>query len=118
MEVGTTCLDNFALVHLNLSIGPYCPLQPSVCCATGEVAKLQQHLDLLRDQYVKLQQKHAELEQKYTRAIAASGNAGSDHFVSRLLKVVSDLFDKPLYRYVQSLHCLFCCEVYVANCVP
>ncbi|CAI8027099.1 Rabankyrin-5 [Geodia barretti] len=64
---------------------------------SSEVAKLQQHLDLLRDQYVKLQQKHAELEQKYTRAIAASGNAGSDHFVSRLLKVVSDLFDKPLY---------------------
>ena len=104
-------LDNFALVHLNLSIGPYFP--PTLCCATGEVAKLQQHLDLLRDQYVKLQQKHAELEQKYTRAIAASGNAGSDHFVSRLLKVVSDLFDKPLYRYRV---CIVCSVV--ANCVP
>lgn len=64
---------------------------------SNEVAKLQQHLDLLRDQYVKLQQKHAELEQKYTRAIAVTGNAGTDHFVSRLLKLVSDLFDKPLY---------------------
>ena len=65
----------------------------------GEVAKLQQHLDLLREQYVKLQQKHAELEQKYTRAIAVSGNVGTDHFVSQLLKLVSDLFDKPTYRF-------------------
>ena len=69
------------------------------------MAKLQQHLDLLRDQYVKLQQKQAELEQKYTRAIAASGNAGSDHFVSHLLKLVSDLFDKPLYRYRVCIVC-------------
>lgn len=71
----------------------------SLPLSSDEVAKLQQHLDLLRDQYVKLQQKHAELEQKYTRAIAVTGNAGTDHFVSRLLKLVSDLFDKPLYRY-------------------
>jgi len=63
-----------------------------------EAAKLQQHLDLLREQYVKLQQRHAELEQRYTRAIATSGDVGPDHFVSRLLKVVADLFDKPLYR--------------------
>ena len=69
-------------------------------CWPGEVTKLQQHLDLLRDQYVKLQQKHAELEQKYTSAVATSGNAGTDHFVSRLLKLVAELFDKPLYRYV------------------
>ena len=47
---------------------------------------------------MKLQQKHAELEQKYTRAIAVSGNAGTEHFVSHLLKLVADLFDKPLYR--------------------
>ena len=71
---------------------------PSLKTAAGEVAKLQQHLDLLRDQYVKLQQKHAGLEQKYTRAIAVSGNASTDHFVSHLLKLVADLFDKPLYR--------------------
>ena len=74
---------------------------------SGEVAKLQQHLDLLREQYVKLQQKHAELEQKYTRAIAMSGNAGTDHFVSRLLKLVSDLFDKPVYRCVCVPTCMY-----------
>ncbi len=65
-----------------------------------EAAKLQQHLDLLRAQYVKLQQRHAELEQKYSRVLATSGSVGPDHFVSRLLKVVSDLYDKSLYRYV------------------
>ncbi len=67
--------------------------------APGEAAKLQQHLDLLRQQYVKLQQRHAELEQKYTRAVATSGSVGEDHFISRLLRLVSDLYDKPLYRY-------------------
>ncbi len=65
----------------------------------GDAAKLQQHLDLLRQQYVKLQQRHAELEQKYTRAVATSGNISADHFISKLLKLVSDLYDKPLYRY-------------------
>lgn len=54
---------------------------------------------------MKLQQKHAELEQKYTHAIAVSGNAGTEHFVSRLLKLVSDLFDKPVYRYVHVHTC-------------
>ena len=66
--------------------------------SSGEAAKLQQHLDLLREQYVKLQQRYAELEQKYTRAIATSGNVNADHFINRLLKLVSDLYDKPLYR--------------------
>ena len=81
---------------------------------TAEVTKLQQHLDLLREQYVKLQQKHAELEQKYTRAIAISGNAGTDHFVSHLLKLVAELFDKPLYRYMYILvhTCIYIVIVY------
>ena len=65
-----------------------------------EAIKLQQHLDLLKEQYVKLQQKHADLEQKYTTAIATSGNVGADHFVSKLLRLVGDLYDKQLYRYV------------------
>ena len=53
---------------------------------------------------MKLQQRHSELEQKYTRAIATSGNASADHFVSRLLRMVADLYDKSLYRFD-----LFCC---------
>ena len=48
---------------------------------------------------MKLQQRHSELEQKYTRAIATSGNASADHFVSRLLRMVADLYDKSLYRF-------------------
>ena len=64
----------------------------------GDKGKLQQHLELLREQYVKLQQRHSELEQKYTRALVTSGNVGPDHFVSRLLKVVAELYDKTLYR--------------------
>ncbi len=67
---------------------------------TDETAKLQQHLDLLREQYVKLQGRHSDLEQKYTRILATSGTVGPDHFVSRLLKTVADLYDKSLYRYV------------------
>lgn len=67
---------------------------------TDEAVKLQQHLDLLREQYVKLQQRHADLEQKYARVLATSGNVSPDHFVSRLLKVVSELYDKALYRWV------------------
>lgn len=64
----------------------------------GEIGKLQQHLHLLREQYVRLQQRHAELEQRYTRELSATGNVGPDHFVSRLLALVHDLHEKPLYR--------------------
>lgn len=68
----------------------------------GQVAKLERHLSLLRQEYVKLQNKLVDLEQKYSVAVAASGQTGehSDNtFVSRLLKTVAELFDKDLYRY-------------------
>ncbi|XP_077510441.1 rabankyrin-5 isoform X1 [Amblyomma americanum] len=65
--------------------------------AEGEVAKLQRHLSLLREEYVKLQARYADVERKYNVAVAASGNAGSDSFVSRLLKTVASLFDQELY---------------------
>ncbi|KAM7311320.1 rabankyrin-5 [Ixodes scapularis] len=65
--------------------------------AEGEVAKLQRHLSLLREEYVKLQARHAEVERKYNVAVAASGNADADSFVSRLLKTVANLFDQELY---------------------
>ena len=68
----------------------------------GQVAKLERHLSLLRQEYVKLQNKHIELEQKYSLAVAASGQTGEHEntFVSRLLKTVAELFDKDLYRCV------------------
>lgn len=67
---------------------------------SGEVAKLQNHLSLLREEYVKLQNRLAEVEKKYQIAVAASGQGGDDNFVARLLKTVSDLFDKELYRCI------------------
>ena len=76
-----------------------CVLGPSPSSRkAGDSNKLQQHLELLREQYVKLQQRHSELEQKYSRALSTSGSVGPDHFVSRLLTLVADLYDKSLYR--------------------
>ncbi|XP_076367426.1 rabankyrin-5 isoform X2 [Tachypleus tridentatus] len=62
-----------------------------------EVVKLKRHLALLREEYVKLQTRLADLEKKYSIAVASSGNADEDSFVSRLLKTVASLFDKELY---------------------
>lgn len=68
----------------------------------AEAEKLQRHLDLLRQEYVKLQNRLAEVEQKYNVATAANSGGGGKgeegNFVSRLLATVADLFDKELYR--------------------
>ncbi|XP_038074756.1 rabankyrin-5-like isoform X2 [Patiria miniata] len=69
----------------------------------AEVEKLQRHLDLLRQEYVKLQNRLVEVEQKYNVATATAqgGRAGGadneENFVSRLLGTIADLFDKELY---------------------
>ena len=63
-----------------------------------EVTKLQNHLKLLREQYVKLQNRFSELEKLYHMNVAASGKRGGDNFVSKLLRTVGDLFDNELYR--------------------
>ncbi|CAG5125828.1 unnamed protein product [Candidula unifasciata] len=67
--------------------------------ADDEVAKLQNHLALLREEYVKLQNRLADVERKYQVALAAGGNSGEfqDGFVSRLLRFIADLFDKEQY---------------------
>lgn len=62
------------------------------------MAKLERHLSLLREEYVKLQNKMIDMEQKYSVAIASSGQVNENTFVSRLLKTVADLYDKDLYR--------------------
>ena len=68
----------------------------------AETEKLQRHLDLLRQEYVKLQTRLAELEQKYNVAVASNrsnvGGSEEGNFVSKLLATVADLFDKELYR--------------------
>jgi len=66
----------------------------------GDPGSAQHHLELLREQYVKLQQRHTELEQKYSRAISTSGNVGPEHFVSKLVSLTAELYDKSLYRYL------------------
>ena len=67
-----------------------------------ETAKLQTHLALLRDEYVKLQRRLGDVERKYQVLLASTGGGrgggAEDNFVSRLLKVVSDLYDRELYR--------------------
>ncbi|CAF0854297.1 unnamed protein product [Brachionus calyciflorus] len=72
--------------------------------AEVEVIKLQKHLALLREEYVKLQNKYTELEKKYNLLSSISNqNNQNPHFdpnesyISRLLKTISELFDKDLY---------------------
>ena len=74
-------------------------IQTDVCVWFSDVSKLQSHLNLLREEYMRLQTRHAELEKKYQVALAAAGKVGEDNFVSRLLKTVADLFGKELYRW-------------------
>ena len=62
------------------------------------MAKLQAHLGLLREEYVKLQQRLADFESKYQVALAASGQTKDNSFVSKLLQTVADLFEKDRYR--------------------
>ena len=64
----------------------------------AEASKLQTHLILLREEYVKLQKYVAELEKKYQVAQAAAGQVEEDNFVARLLQTIAELFDKELYR--------------------
>ncbi|GFY63345.1 rabankyrin-5 [Trichonephila inaurata madagascariensis] len=64
---------------------------------SDEKSKLERHLTLLREEYVKLQARLAESEKKYSIAAAQAGNVSGDSFIVRLLKTVADLFDKELY---------------------
>lgn len=65
-----------------------------------EIKKLEKHLALLREEYVKIQTRMIEYERKYETLAASVGDANlSDKsFVNRLLKKVADLFEKDLYR--------------------
>ncbi|XP_076064202.1 rabankyrin-5 isoform X2 [Oratosquilla oratoria] len=63
----------------------------------GEVFKLQQHMSLLRDEYVRLQDRYNKLEQQYAIATAAAGDKGDESFLARLLCFVADLYDKEVY---------------------
>ncbi|XP_026903323.1 rabankyrin-5 isoform X1 [Acinonyx jubatus] len=63
-----------------------------------EVAKLEKHLMLLRQEYVKLQKKLAETEKRCTLLAAqANGGSGGGSFISRLLAIVADLCEQERY---------------------
>ena len=64
----------------------------------SEASKLQKHLNLLRQEYVKLQNKNLDLEQKLALATAASGDVNEESFISQLLVTANDLYDKETYR--------------------
>ncbi|XP_077361814.1 rabankyrin-5 [Festucalex cinctus] len=71
--------------------------------AEEEVAKLQKHLALLRQEYVKMQQKLADTERRCTVLAAQvsvqgpASPASADSFISRLLDIVSGLYQQEQY---------------------
>ncbi|CAL4090807.1 unnamed protein product, partial [Meganyctiphanes norvegica] len=66
--------------------------------STNELEKSQQHLSLLREQYVRLQERYTALEQQNTILNASSdNNQGEDSFVTRLLRFVAGLYDQEKY---------------------
>nr|XP_015222795.1 PREDICTED: rabankyrin-5 [Lepisosteus oculatus] len=66
--------------------------------AEEEVAKLQKHLALLRQEYVKMQQRLAESE-KRCAVLAAQANqeSASATFIGRLLAIVAELYQQEQY---------------------
>ena len=64
---------------------------------SGESQKWQQHLSLLRTQYVNLYTANTELQQKYAIATASKEVSG---FIERLLATVASLYGQQRYRYV------------------
>ncbi|XP_027704657.1 rabankyrin-5 [Vombatus ursinus] len=66
--------------------------------ADEEVAKLEKHLMLLRQEYVKLQKRLAETEKKCRLLAAQAHQEGSgDCFITRLLRIVADLYEQERY---------------------
>jgi len=68
------------------------------CEAGEEVAKLEKHLMLLRQEYVKLQKTLAETEKRCTLLAAqAKKESSNESFISRLLTIVADLYEQEQY---------------------
>ncbi|XP_003226628.1 rabankyrin-5 [Anolis carolinensis] len=66
--------------------------------AEEEVAKLEKHLMLLRQEYVKLQKKLTETERQCALLAAQSNKENaSDSFISRLLSIISELYQQDQY---------------------
>uniref|UniRef100_A0A4W3ID53 Ankyrin repeat and FYVE domain containing 1 n=1 Tax=Callorhinchus milii TaxID=7868 RepID=A0A4W3ID53_CALMI len=66
--------------------------------AEEEVTKLQKHLALLRQEYVKMQQKLADTEKRCAMLEAVSSqDTSGDSFICRLLSIVSELYQHEQY---------------------
>lgn len=67
-----------------------------------EAMKLQQHLSLLKQEYSKLQADYRDLKQKYEESAAASSNdSGKESFASRLLQIISGLYNSETYSDIK-----------------
>lgn len=67
---------------------------------TDSSEKLEKHLSLLKEEYTKLQRNYADLERKYSKAAAASGDKDLGEFssfVSRLAMTVASLYGRKTY---------------------
>ncbi|XP_039298509.1 rabankyrin-5 [Nilaparvata lugens] len=63
----------------------------------NEINKREQHLSLLKEEYVKLQSYCSDLERKYALASASIGDLNENSFVSSLLKTVTSLHKNTLF---------------------
>ncbi|CAH1099532.1 unnamed protein product, partial [Psylliodes chrysocephalus] len=68
---------------------------------SSEAAKLQQHLQLLKQEYSKLQIKYREIEYKYNNLVASDIKNAEDTFASRLLKLINNLYDSETYSDIK-----------------
>ena len=73
----------------------------------GDVSKLQHRLQLLREEYLKLQSRLAEVERENAVLVATSSGGGANknaqtisgkNFVAEILKKIAELFNKQVYR--------------------
>ena len=74
------------------------------------MSKLQHRLQLLREEYLKLQSRLAEVERENAVLVATSSGGGGGganknaqtnsgkNFVSEILKKIAELFNKQVYR--------------------
>ncbi|XP_050504422.1 rabankyrin-5 [Diabrotica virgifera virgifera] len=69
--------------------------------SAAEVTKLQQHLLLLKQEFSKLQSKYRDIEIKYNNVVASDTNNTEDTFASRLLKIISNLYNSEAYSDIK-----------------
>lgn len=62
-----------------------------------EAQKWQQHLSLLREQYINLYNTNTELQREYAIVTASKQDSG---FIGRLLTIIASLYNQRRYRFV------------------